>query len=170
MDTKYIQIRHQDYWEAFYDLKPGQIRDVEFNLSNDSAGENIFFWLELFNKSYCNEQGAFDDDYYPEDLSALVDAFNMDEIPFFVSAVYYPTPEKTSVYRPDDFLGKTIFDMKRLATPYYSHIAVAEEEGLLPERLIYWLSVLSIPLFGEQFQFEFSEIPSQEAVAKALKW
>lgn len=152
--TKYIQIKSLDYWASLYEIDENTTSDlswVEFNITNDSGGDEHFFWLEFSNISHCTG-GDF---YYgsePEKISELIQKLIDSEIDFFVNRAIYPHKER--FFAPETFDKSTIFDHKHMESPHYVHIALSEQRPLTPEVLVEWLTKFSNSLFGEQFEFE----------------
>lgn len=175
---KYIQIRHWDYWWSVYQCGktgtdcPGA---VEFSLTDDAAGEELFFHFDCYNLKGLERmmrEGDFmglDAADYPAFLSR-VSALKRGETAYFIGALYYRdfSPNLDFCNQPLA-QGCSLLDLKAWAAPYYAVLFLAEESPLLPEVLISWMTRLSGHLFGRELSVEMAHFPSKEAVLESWK-
>ena len=166
MTKKFIQLRHSEYFTALHEIagyKKMDLTCLEFDLTEDKEGENHYFWLDFYNLKASNTFDFLAEDANEESKKLLV-ALNQGDIDFFISAAYFSAEHVC--YEPDRFKEATIFQQRSNANVSYIHVALNETLPLVPERIIEWLTKLSKPLFGEQFDFEIGTIPSKEIIEK----
>lgn len=174
--TKYIHIRHLDYWWGVYNignLKSGDISGVEFSLSNDQAGDDFYFHFDfntlpaLENILAENEFIEADSSDYPHFLEKCREIQN-GASDYFIGALYYEDYHPT--IKDCKLREGSLFDKKSPnSSPYYAVVFLNENQPLLPELLVKWLERLSIDFFAEGFCFAFSSIPSKEEAEKEYK-
>ena len=174
--TKYIHIRHLDYWWGFYNIGNFKNEDVsaaEFSLFNDPAGKDFYFHFDFYtlpaleNILAENEFIEADSSDYPYFLEKCRKLQN-GALDHFVGALYYED------YRPtikDCELGEgSLFDKKSPnSSPYYAIMFIKENQPLLPELLVKWLEQLSATFFGAYLGFELANVTSEEEAEKEYK-
>ena len=174
--TKYIHIRHHDYWWGVYNignLKSGDISGVEFSLSNDLGREDFYFHFDFYtllaleNMLVENEFIKADSSDYAHLLERFRGIQN-GKLDYFIGSLYYED------YHPaikDCELGEgSLFNRKSPSiSPYYAVVFLNESQPLLPDLLVKWLERLSAELFAGSFCFAFSSIPSKEEAEKEYK-
>lgn len=171
---KYIQIRHWDYWWCAYGINEGEnLSAVEFSITEDKNGEELFFHLDLYTLAGLEHPEGFMEPDTPEYLLFLDQANRLrnGEIDYFIGGLYYRnyTP---NLEQCNQFLqtGQSIFDVKApQQSPYYAVIFLREREPLMPPLLIRWLERLSVPLFQKTMQFEIANVPSEAEARRALE-
>lgn len=177
--TKYIQIRHWDYWQSVYGFTDAPASGAEFSITDDAAGEQFFFHIELYTMPALeqflmdadNPEDCFlekDDVSFPyfQECAARLRQGTQD---YFVGGLYY------NHYWPDlsvcnEFQQKKtgIFSIKSpQSSPYYAILFIREEKNLLPDLLTRWMEQLSASLFCCSFHFEIADIPSREETRNA---
>lgn len=177
MQTKYIRVRHWDYWWlAYHMLKGYEPQCVELSLTYDVKGKEIFFHFDFYNLPAL--QSLIDEDEYMEPESPdypvfldKVEAMKKGELEYFVGALYYEhfSPSLSFCNQPLTE-GKTIFDAKApAAVPYYAVIFLREEQPLMPEILQSWIERLVQPFFGQPFALEFADVPTREQAETSYK-
>jgi hypothetical protein len=175
-DIKYIHIRHWDYWFGVYNIgqyHPDWVNGVEFNLTNDQEGTNIFFHLDLHTIPSLedifttNDYLELDDPLYPQFLKKCHE-LKTGEINYFIGSLYYK--DFNPSFQDYDLKGRSVFDIKSPScSPYYADIFINEKNPLLPETLIIWLKSLSKELFQEDFDFILMDIPDREMATVGFK-
>ena len=169
-DKKYIQIRHWDYWRGIYGCNGEAAPNaVEFSLTEDAAGNQLFFHFDFYNLPALRDtlrQGDFIGADHPDYTAFLCKTEDLakQKIPYFIGGLYYRyfTPD-LSFCNPPPSAQKRIADLlSPPAAPYYAVIFLAEENPLTPDVLLSWTQRLSQPLFGRRFFCEIANIPSQE--------
>lgn len=174
--TKFIHIRHLNYWWGVYNIGKFKSEDVsaaEFSLFNDPAGENFYFHFDFYtlpaigNMLAENEFMEADSSEYPCSLEKCRKLQN-EELDYFVGALYYENYHPTI---KDCELGEgSLFDKKSPnSSPYYAVVFLNEKQPLLPELLVRWLERLSSAFFGEYLSFELANVPSKEEAEKEYK-
>lgn len=168
-DTKYIHIRHWDYWFGVYNIGPYQtdwVNGVEFNLTNDIEGKNIFVHLNLHTLSSLeiifkdNDYLELDDPLYPQ-FTKKCQELQIGAINYFIGSLYYQDFHPSQVER--DLKEKSVFEIKSPScAPYYADVFINEKNPLLPETLIVWLKRLSMDLFLEDYEFVLADYPDIE--------
>ena len=167
--TKYIHIRHWDYWWATYQLLEQNKPDsVEFSITNDKEGEDLFFHFDFYNLPAL--QNMMDADEYMERenpdypvFEQKVEALKTGKLDYFVGSLYYPAFFPCLEFCNQPFAGgKTIFDAKApVAAPDYAILFVREYKPLALETLKKWIERLTEPLFGEKYVYEFIDVPTK---------
>lgn len=175
--TKYIQIRHWDYWWATYQLlEQDQPNSVEFSLTNDMEGEELFFHFDFYNLPAL--QNMIDKDEYMEpehpDYPVFlhkVEALKKGELDYFVGSLYYPAFFPRLEFCNQPFTeGKTIFDAQSpIAAPDYAVLFLREDQPLVLDVLKKWIERLMQPLFGEQYTYEFVDVPTKVQAQKSYR-
>ncbi len=173
---KYIHIRHWDYWWEVYGCGtalPAELRAVEFSLTDDEAGERLFFRLDLYNLSGLREQlcdgGLFPPEGpdYPLFLQRA-EELALGKAEFFVGALYYPdfTPDLSFCSQPLSAAHRLPDLTAPPAAPVYAAVFLAEDRPLTPEVLESWMTRLSMPLIGQTFSARIAHVPTcQESLA-----
>lgn len=171
---KYIQIRHWDYWYDVYDLcKDGIVscKSVEFSITEDEAGEDLFFHFDFYNLPALREtiqNGEYIEPEEPqyEKFLSQAEGLYRKEYPYFIGSLYYPHfyAGVTSLSSKELIDGeKTIFDYKSPAmSPYYAVVFLGEERPLTPDILQEWVEKLSPILFKQQFPCKIASVPTKE--------
>lgn len=175
MLLKYIQIRHWDYWWYVYGIIDRKnLSFVEFSITEDENGEQLFFHLDLYTLAELEHPEEFIEADSPEYLFFLNQANCLwhGKMDYFIGGLYYRdyTP---SLKQCNQFLrmGQSIFDVKApQESPYYAVIFLRETKPLMPPLLICWLEKLSVPLFQQTLQFEIANIPSEAEARRALDY
>ena len=166
---KYIQIRHWDYWWSVHQCgKPGP-NAVEFSLTEDEAGENLFFHFDFYNLMALEQTLREKDFIQPDDpdypaFCSGAEALRRGELPYFIGGLHYRQFFQDLTFC-NQALGAehSLWDLKSPpAAPYYGVLFAAEPCPLTPDILIKWMERLSKPLFGEAFSFSVAHIPSKE--------
>ena len=176
---KYIQVRHMDYWWGVYNVgefKQEYIDGLEFSLTNDSKGEELFFHFDLWNLP-CLEQMIAEEEFMEKgdpDYDLLLHQYNAlknHETDFFIADLFYFDEKHENGY---GYLslgkcrlnGNSIFELrnKNNEKPYYGVIFINESEALIPEKVIKWMEKLSTELFQENFQLQFANIPNKNEI------
>lgn len=175
--TKYLQIRHQDYWWSVYGYTKSPVRGVEFSITEDRAGEQFFFHLDIYTLPALEEEFLAPGEYidgdnpsfpYFQNKAAMLRQGSID---YFVGCLYYediwPDMARCNQYQQD---GGSIFSVTSPSRPpYYAVLFIREERSLLPELLIEWMKKISPSLFCEDFDFEIADIPSREDAVKSYE-
>lgn len=174
--TKYIHIRHLNYWWGVYNIGKFKSEDVsaaEFSLFNDPAGEKFYFHFDFYtlpaleNMLAENEFMGADSSEYPCFLEKYRKLQN-GELDYFVGALYYEDYHPTI---KDCELGEgSLFNKKSPNnSPYYAVVFLNENQPLLPELLVKWLERLSTSFFSENFDFALANAPSKEEANNEYK-
>lgn len=174
--TKYIQIRHWDYWWGVYGCVDAPVSGVEFSITDDREGDQLYFHLDLYTLPALREflrPGEFmdkDDNDFPYFCERADGLFKGSE-EYFVGSLYYrdytPGIAGCNQYRQE---GTDVFSVKSPErAPYYAVLFIREEKDLLPERLVGWMQRLSLSLFHKQFLYEIANIPSYECALEQLQ-
>ncbi|MBD5136257.1 MAG: hypothetical protein HDT39_09920 [Lachnospiraceae bacterium] len=171
--TKYLQIRHWNYWWGVY----GYANDpatIEFSITEDSAGEQFYFHLDIDTLPALKEllkSGEFIDKHDPsfQYFQRKAAELHQGSIDYFVGSLYYkdymPDMAECNRYQQTE---NGIFSIKSPEmAPYYAAIFIREEKPLLPALLTEWMERLSPSLFCEHFTYKIANIPSREDVAKS---
>ena len=172
---KYIQIRHWDYWWEVYSCGRDWAgpQGVEFSLTDDEDGEELFFHFDFYNLPGLREllrQGELiqaDDSEYPAFLRQAQE-LERGEREYFIGGLYYRhfTPSLAFCNQPL-MPERTLLDLQApVASPYYAVLFLAEERPLTPEVLTGWMTQLSYPLFGRTFSAVMAHPPTR---AEALE-
>lgn len=172
--VKYIQIRHWDYWWGVYEdsgAPAAQPWAAEFSLTDDEAGERVFFHFDLYNLPGLREalrQGDFLPEGHPDRPGFLRRAAALEQgaSSYFIGALYYRdfTPDLELCGLPAE-KGIPLLDLRSPpASPYCAVIFLAEERPLTPEVLTQWMEQLSRPLFGRAFACRIAHVPSRAEV------
>ena len=118
--TKYIHIRHWDYWWATYQLLEQDKPDsVEFSITNDKEGEDLFFHFDFYNLPAL--QNMMDADEYMERenpdypvFEQKVEALKTGKLDYFVGSLYYPAFFPRLEFCNQPFAGERRFLTQRL--------------------------------------------------------
>jgi len=171
--TKYLQIRHWNYWWGVYGYTDGPAA-VEFSITEDIAGEQFYFHLDIDTLPALKEllkPGEFIDGHDPSFQYFQSRAAELDRgsIDYFVGSLYYkdymPNMAECNSYQQTK---NGIFSIKSPErVPYYADIFIHEEKPLLPDLLTEWMERLSPSLFCEHFTYKIANIPSREDVVKS---
>ncbi len=173
---KYLHIRHWDYWWSFYGLSDDRISGVEFSITDDKAGDQFFFHLDICTLPALDElikSGEYMDE---EDISQpyfiqQAEKLRQGTLEYFAGELFYKDfrPEM-SVYNHLLQQGAGIRAVRSPEqAPYYADIFIREKRGLLPPLLTEWMERLSIPLFCQQFRFRMADIPSFHRAKNAFE-
>ncbi len=167
--TRYLHIRHWDYWYDVYHIHDRHPNSVEFCITEDEAGEQFFFHFDITNQVGM-EQLLTQDDYIKSDdptytdFCAKVEALRKGEIPFFVGALFFQhyTPSIQVCNAPLEGTQSLLDIRSPSVPPYYADIFVNEFRPLTPEVLLEWVARLSPTLFHQSFECKIANVPSQE--------
>lgn len=172
--TKYLQIRHWDYWRSVYGYARNPVSSVEFSITQDRDGEQLFFHLDMdtlpaLEKLLKSGEYIDKNDASYQYFLGRAEKLRQGSMDYFVGALYYKdyTPDmvKCNQYQQ---AGKDIFSVKSpQQSPYYAWLFIREERPLFPELLAEWMERLSPSLFCEQFTYEIANVPSREDTAEA---
>ena len=172
--TKYLQIRHWDYWWGVYGYDNGPI-SAEFSITEYNAGEQFYFHFDIYTLPALKEllkPGEFIDKHDPSFQYFQSRAAELDQgsIEYFVGSLYYKDymPDMTACNQYHQ-TGNGIFSIKSPErVPHYAVLFIREEKPLLPELLTKWMEKLSPSLFCEHITYEIANIPSCEDTAKSF--
>lgn len=177
IQTKYVRVRHWDYWWSVYQLmKENEPQCVELSLTDDMEGEKHFFHFDFYNLPAL--QNLIDEDEYMEPespdypmLLEKVEALKKGELEYFVGALYYEHFSPNLGFCNQTLAeGKTVFDAQApVAVPYYGVLFLREEQPLVPEVLKSWIEHLAQPFFGQSFDVEFVDVPPREQAETSYK-
>lgn len=175
--TKYIRVRHWNYWWGAYQLLEGdEPAAAEFSLTNDIDGETLFFHFDFYNISALQETIAekefMEPDHceYPMFLEKA-EALQKGEISYFIGSLYYPSFHPTLEFcNQRETENQTIFDAQRpVAAPEYAVVFLGEKKPLVPEVLKKWVEQLAQPLFGQSFTCEFADVPTKTQAQESYR-
>ena len=168
--TKYIHIRHWDYWRSLY-LRPTNAAPsgVEFSLTDDRDGQSLFFHFDLYNLT--GLQDAIGEEEFSgaaasgrSALARRAEALRRGEAEYFLGGLYYRSfaPDLAFCNQPLS-PTHTLLDLRApSAAPYYAVLFLAETRPLTPQILACWMTRLSRPLFGQAFSCAVVNVPSRE--------
>lgn len=168
--TKYIRVRHWDYWWGTYQLlEQGHPNSVEFSLTNDADGEEAFFHFDCYNLQFMQEMIESGEYMEPENPDYPIflqkaEALKRGEMDYFIGMLYYPPfSPRLEFCNQRSTENSTIFDAKAPASmPEYAVVFLGEKQRLVPEVLKKWVEQLAQPLLGELFTCEFADVPTKE--------
>lgn len=175
---KYISayVGCNEYWCAVYNIgkfKTDDAKEIEMFISDDKEGDKLYFALDLYNLP-CLEELIANDDWYdgeekskPEYASFLQYYQDLKDgkVDYFIYRLFF---EDELTLNDCELNGKTVFEARtKKRSPFCGKIFINETGGLTPEKIIEWMGKLSAPLFGEQFEFQFTDIPDRDSM---LEW
>lgn len=171
--TRYLQIRHWDYWWGVYGYTDAPA-SVELSITEDRDGEQFYFHLDIDTLPALEElrkPGEFMDELAPSYpyFQRKAEELLQGRIDYFVGALYYkdymPDIAECNQYQQTE---KGIFSVKSPErVPYYANIFICEKKPLLPALLAEWMESLSPSLFCQYFSYEIANVPSREEAAKS---
>lgn len=169
--TKYVQVRHTDYWYGVYGI--GKCRrvppnSVEFSITNDPGGKDFFFHFDFLCFPAMKQMLAENEWLEPDapqyaGFMQQCTALQEEHMDYFIAGLYYP--EGPALLTPWEHSGRTIFDITQNSVPpEYAVLFLREPQPLLPKVLLRWLARLSPSLFAKPFSFAFPHMPSKESI------
>ena len=177
VQTKYIRVRHWDYWWGAYQLlEKGCPNSVEFSLTDDVEGEELFFHFDFYNLPALQsmiKEGEYMEPESPDYPVFLekAEALKKGELEYFIGSLYYEDFFPNLEFCNQPLIeGKTIFDAKApVAAPYYAVLFLHEEQPLVPDVLKSWIERFTQPLFGQSFSFEFADVPTKAQAQESYR-
>lgn len=168
--TKYLQIRHWDYWWGVYGYLDALVSGVEFSITEDRDGEQLFFHMDLYTLPALEEFLKSEEYIEKTDRSfpcfvEMSSALHRGSMEYFIGGLYYrdywPEIAWCNQFWQEE---KRIFSLKSPERePYYAVVFIREERPLLPKLLLEWVKKMSVPLFRISDDYEIANQPSYEA-------
>lgn len=172
--TRYLHIRHWDYWYGVYHIDGCTPNSAEFIITEDEKGEQPFFHFDITNLAGMEQLLAEDDYIQPNDPSypdfcAGVDALRKGKIPFLIGGLFFRhyTPPISVCNAPLNRSISLLDIHSPSVPPYYADIFIQESRLLTPDVLVEWVEHLSPTLFHQRFTCQIADIPTEEETRDA---